>query len=107
MVALSQTGRNRRRSACEQQGMSRKKRDGGLFGQPLSEAGDLQIIKIVKLALRPARRHLADYSHEKSPKKYTQPQLFACLILRAHLAAPTASARSCCGSCPPCVRPSA
>lgn len=65
--------------------MSRKKRDRGLFGQPVSEAGDLEIIKIVKLALRLARRHLSDDSHEKSPKKYTQPQLFACLILRAHL----------------------
>jgi hypothetical protein len=65
--------------------MSKKKRDRGLFGQPLSEAGDLEIVKIVKLALRLSRRHLRGYSHEKSPKKYTQPQLFACLILRAHL----------------------
>jgi hypothetical protein len=56
-----------------------------LFGQPISEAGDQEIVKLVKLALRLARRHLADYSHPKSPQKFTQPQLFACLILKAHL----------------------
>lgn len=39
---------------------------------------------MVKPALRLARRHLADYSHHKSLKKFTQPQLFACLILKAH-----------------------
>lgn len=39
---------------------------------------------MVKLALRLARRHLSDYSHPKSPRKFTQPQLFACLILKAH-----------------------
>jgi hypothetical protein len=39
----------------------------------------------VKLALRLARRHLSDYAHKKSPQKFTQPQLFACLILKAHL----------------------
>ena len=43
------------------------------------------MVRIVKLALRLAKRHLADYSHEKSPRKFTQPQLFACLILKAHL----------------------
>jgi hypothetical protein len=32
-----------------------------------------------------ARRHLSDYAHKKSPQKFTQPQLFACLILKAHL----------------------
>jgi hypothetical protein len=65
--------------------MSKKRRKRGLFGQPITEADDLEIVRIVKLALRLARRHMADYSHEKSPKKFTQPQLFACLILKAHM----------------------
>jgi hypothetical protein len=65
--------------------MARKRRERGLFGQPISEAGDQEIVKIVKLALRLARRHLGDYAHPKSPQKFTQPQLFACLILKAHL----------------------
>lgn len=51
----------------------------------MSEAGDLEMVKIVKLALRLSRRHVADYAHRFAPKKFTQPQLFACLILRAHL----------------------
>src|ERR1700676_681112 len=65
--------------------MAKRRRERGLFGQPISEAGDQEIVKVVKLALRLARRHLADYSHPKSPQKLTQPQLFACLILKAHL----------------------
>lgn len=65
--------------------MSKRKRERGLFGQPISEAGDREIVKTVKLALRLARRHLADYSHPKSPQKFTQPQLFACLVLKAHM----------------------
>jgi hypothetical protein len=65
--------------------MARKRRERGLFGQPINEAGDQECVKIVKLALRLARRHLIDYSHKKSPQKFTQPQVFACLILKAHL----------------------
>ena len=65
--------------------MSKRRRERGLFGQPISEAGDQEMVRIVKLALRLARRHLTDYSHEKSPRKFTQPQLFACLILKGHL----------------------
>jgi hypothetical protein len=57
----------------------------GLFGQPVRGAGDQQIVGIVRLALRLARRHLADYAHVNAPKKFTQPQLFACLILKAHM----------------------
>lgn len=60
-------------------------RPRGLFGQPISEAGDQQIVRIVKLALRLARRHLAEHAHKFAPKKFTQPQLFACLILKAHM----------------------
>jgi hypothetical protein len=65
--------------------MSRKQRERGLFGQPVTEAVDQEIVKTVKLALRLAKRRLSEYSHQKSPQKFTQPQLFACLILKAHL----------------------
>lgn len=65
--------------------MAKKRRERGLFGQPISEADDQETVRVVKLALRLARRHLSDYSHKKSPKKFTQPQLLACLILKAHL----------------------
>lgn len=65
--------------------MAKKQRERGLFGQPISEANDQETVRVVKLALRLARRHLADYSHKKSPRKFTQPQLFACLILKAHM----------------------
>jgi hypothetical protein len=65
--------------------MDKKRRARGLFGQPLSEAGDQEIVRTVKLALRLARRSMSDYAHKKSPQKFTQPQLVACLILKAHL----------------------
>jgi hypothetical protein len=65
--------------------MAKRRRERGLFGQPVSEAGDQQIVRIVKLAVRLARRHLTDYAHVNAPKKFTQPQLFACLILKAHM----------------------
>ena len=62
-----------------------RRRERGLFGQPLGEAGDREIVRTIKLALRLGRRHLADHAHKYAPKKYTQAQLFACLILKAHL----------------------
>lgn len=65
--------------------MSKQKRQRGLFGQSIVGADDHETVRVVRLALRLARRHLADYSHPKSPRKFTQPQLFACLILKAHL----------------------
>ncbi|MBU6414405.1 MAG: transposase [Planctomycetes bacterium] len=65
--------------------MGKSKPERGLFGQPVKERSDPEIVRIVKLAVRLARRHLSDYAHEKSPRKFTQPQLFACLILKAHL----------------------
>ncbi len=65
--------------------MASKRRERGLFGQPVEASKDQQIVGIVRLSLRLARRHLRDYSHKKSPHKFTQPQLFACLILKAHL----------------------
>ena len=39
--------------------------------------------KVVRTALRVAARVLTFYSHHMSPKKFTQPQLFACLVLKA------------------------
>lgn len=63
----------------------RRRRERGLFGQAIVEAGDQEIVRIVKLAVRLARRHLADHAHKYAPKKFTQPQLFACLILKAHM----------------------
>jgi hypothetical protein len=49
----------------------------------IREAGDQQLVRIARLALRVARKHLADFPHVNAPKKFTQPQLFACLIIKA------------------------
>jgi hypothetical protein len=65
--------------------MAQKRRERGLFGQAVVSAGDQPMVRIVRLALRTARRHLAAHAHKYAPKKFTQPQLFACLILKAHL----------------------
>jgi len=43
------------------------------------------LLEVAKLSVVIARRYLQDYSHTKSPKKFTQAQLTACLILRAYL----------------------
>ena len=56
-----------------------------LFDQTPGDASDPQIVRIVRLAARLARRHMADFPHTNAPKKFTQPQLFACLVLKAHL----------------------
>jgi len=65
--------------------MAKRRRERGLFGQPIVESGDQEIVRIVRLALRLARRHLADHAHQFAPKKFTQPQLLACVILKAHM----------------------
>lgn len=65
--------------------MGKNRRERGLFGQSIRDAGDQEIVRVVRLALRLGRRHLADYAHAKSPQKFTQPQLLACLILKAHM----------------------
>ena len=39
-------------------------------------------IKVAKAALQVAARTLPKYAHQFSPKKFTQPQLFACLVLK-------------------------
>jgi len=44
-----------------------------------------RLIAVTKLAMRLGRRHLAAYSHPKSPRKFTQQQLMACLVLKAYL----------------------
>jgi len=41
--------------------------------------------RVAALALEASRRCLPDYSHPKSPRRYTQPQLLACLVLKAYL----------------------
>jgi hypothetical protein len=42
-----------------------------------------ELLEVMQLALSVARRHLSDYSCPKSKHTFTQPQLLACLILRA------------------------
>lgn len=39
-------------------------------------------IALARAALEAGKEALADYSCPKSPHKFTQPQLFACLVLR-------------------------
>ena len=43
-----------------------------------------QLEAIAGLALELARAELPEYSHLKSPKKFIQPQLLACLVLKAY-----------------------
>lgn len=42
-------------------------------------------LRVAREALTVARRRLRPYAHKFSPKKYTQPQLFACLVLKTFL----------------------
>ena len=62
--------------------MAKRQRERGLFAQRIGEASDR---KILKLALRLTRRHLAEHVHKFSPRKFTRLQLFAFLILKAHV----------------------
>jgi hypothetical protein len=41
--------------------------------------------RVVRYAFRAAKATLKDYAHRFSPRKYTQPQLFACLVLKTFL----------------------
>jgi hypothetical protein len=43
------------------------------------------LIRVARLALAVAAEELPPYSHPKSPHKYTQPQLLACLVIRAFM----------------------
>jgi len=44
-----------------------------------------RLLNVVKLSLRVGAKYLQPYSCAKSPHRFTQPQLMACLILRAYL----------------------
>jgi len=39
---------------------------------------------VAMVALAAGKDAFSDYSHKFSPKKFTQPQLFACLVLKEH-----------------------
>ena len=41
--------------------------------------------RVVRHALAVGRARLSEYAHRFSPRKYTQPQLFACLVLKTFL----------------------
>ncbi len=43
-----------------------------------------ELLAVVALSMRVGRRCMRAYSHVKSPKVFTQPQLLACLILKAY-----------------------
>jgi hypothetical protein len=43
------------------------------------------LLEVASMTLRISHRYLADYSHRKSPHKFTQAQLMSCLVLRAYL----------------------
>src|SRR5437588_6367723 len=42
-------------------------------------------LRVAREALAVAQRRLRPYAHKYSPKKFTQPQLFACLVLKTFL----------------------
>jgi len=42
-------------------------------------------LTVARMALRAARDALPDYAHRKSPRKFTQPQLLACLLVKEFL----------------------
>lgn len=43
------------------------------------------ILTVARMALEVGRQTFDDYSHPCSPKKFTQPQLFACLAVKQAL----------------------
>ena len=42
-------------------------------------------LTVARMALRAARASLADHAKTKNPKKFTQPQLMACLVVKEFL----------------------
>jgi hypothetical protein len=58
--------------------MARKLKDGGRGGTPL-------LLLVASIALLVSRRHLSRYGALKSRHTFTQPQLMACLVLKAYL----------------------
>jgi hypothetical protein len=43
------------------------------------------LLVVTRMALELARQVLPPYSHPRSPHQFTQPQLLACLIVKAYL----------------------
>lgn len=43
-----------------------------------------ELLSVVRVSMRVGRRCMRAYSHAKSPKVFTQPQLLTCLILKAY-----------------------
>jgi len=54
-------------------------RKGGVAMKPS------QLLKFAQLALQVARQHLPPYGSKYSPKKFTQPSLLACLLVKEYL----------------------
>jgi hypothetical protein len=46
---------------------------------------DRLLLRVVSLSMSLGRKYMSSYSHNQAPKKFTQPQLFTCLILRMYL----------------------
>lgn len=45
----------------------------------------ISTLTVAQMALRAAKAALPDYAHRKSPRKFTQPQLVACLVVKEFL----------------------
>ncbi|MEW4451251.1 transposase [Bremerella sp. JC817] len=43
------------------------------------------LIAVARLSMKLAGKFMRPYSHEQAPKRYTQPQLMTCLVLKAYL----------------------
>ncbi|MHC2071093.1 hypothetical protein ACYFX5_26775 [Bremerella sp. T1] len=43
------------------------------------------LIAVARLSMKLAAKFMRPYSHEQAPKRYTQPQLMTCLVLKAYL----------------------
>lgn len=44
-----------------------------------------RLVRAAELAIAVTADEVPAYSYPKSPRRFTQPQLLACLVLRAHL----------------------
>jgi hypothetical protein len=71
--------------------MSTPRTNGAVVKQPKQSKQPKQVkppnvlLEVATLALVAARKYVNPYSHKKSPQKFTQAQLMACLVLRAYL----------------------
>ena len=66
--------------------MSKEAKQTTLFGSDHVECRST-LVKVAKLSMTLARKHMASYSSYKSRHDFTQPQLMTCLILKAYLKA--------------------